>query len=89
MRKFIKANAVVEAIQLLPENWPEVCVFADVGSLLDGKPTGTRVNNQLALLIPDREHGVLTALHGDWLIKENGRLDFCAPSVFAEQYQPA
>jgi hypothetical protein len=54
MHKFTKGTATVEAIQLLPENWPEVCVFADVGSLLDGKPTGTRINNQLALLIPVR-----------------------------------
>ncbi len=39
--KFRKKPVVIEAVQLLWSTWSEMCDFADVGKLTDGKPEGT------------------------------------------------
>jgi hypothetical protein len=42
--RYRKKPVEVEAVQLLWTNWNEMCDFADVGSLKDGKPEGTFID---------------------------------------------
>lgn len=52
MPKFRKIPIVIEAVQLTWENWSEICEFAGVGKLSDGKPEGCYVGpgeNEVAI----------------------------------------
>lgn len=95
--KFRKKPVVIEAVQLSWENWSEICEFADVGSLEDGKPTGTSKdiegeplpNGGPGLLIPTLE-GLHLANPGDWVIKGiKGELYPCKPDIFEATYESA
>lgn len=78
---YMKKPVVVEAMQLCWGNWNEMCEFAGVGKLEDGKPQGcyldaegqplpeNKTSNTMGLLIPTRE-GVMIACQGDYIIKE-------------------
>lgn len=88
--KYRKKPVVIEAVQLLWENWGEICDFAGVGNLSDGKPEGFNPDkdpNKIGLHIPTIE-GVLTASEGDWIIKGvKGELYPCKPDIFQATYE--
>lgn len=95
--KYRKKPVVIEAVQLTWENWSEICEFADVGSLEDGKPTGTDKdiegeplpNGGPGLLIPTLE-GLHLANPNDWIIKGiKGELYPCKPDIFEATYESA
>ena len=96
MPKFRRRPLEVEAVQLTWPNWSEMCDFAGVGRLEDGKPTGTNkdlggdvfTDGGPGLWIPSRE-GLLLASPGDWIVKGlHGKLHPCNPDIFEEIYEP-
>jgi hypothetical protein len=78
----------INAIQLRWENWNEICEFAGVGSLSEGRPEGFNPAgnpNIIGLLIPTSE-GVITAIENDWIIKgENGQIAACKTNLSADE----
>jgi hypothetical protein len=88
--KFRKKPVVIEAVQLLWENWSEVCDFAGVGKLSEGKPEGFNPGGDstvIGLQIPTLE-GVMTANQGDWIIRGvKGELYPCKLDIFAATYE--
>jgi hypothetical protein len=100
--KFRKRPVVIEAVQLRWDTWSEVCSFAGVGRLADGKPEGCHVNekgeaketpwggpiDELGLQIPTLE-GTHLAREGDWIIRGvKGELYPCKAEIFALTYEP-
>lgn len=93
--KFRKKPVVIEAVQLTYANWNEICEFAGVGALEDGKPQGTdcgmggkkfKVEGP-GLLIPTKE-GVMIADPNDWIIKGiKGEFYPCKPDIFDLTYE--
>lgn len=81
--KYRKKPIVIEAVQLLWKNWNEICDFAGVGKLTEGKPEGCYIGpdgkenpdkkydtttDKLGLHIPTLE-GVMLATENDWIIR--------------------
>ncbi len=100
MSKFRKKPVVIEAVQLLWENWSEVCDHAGVGEPGSGKPTGCYIgpdgqplpdgqnSEELGLLIPTLE-GLMVARQSDWIIRGvKGELYPCKPDIFEATYEP-
>jgi len=99
--KFRKKPVVIEAVQLRWDTWSEICEFAGVGHMEDGKPTGcyigpdvqplpddTQTSNEIGLLIPTLE-GVMVARQNDWIIKGvKGEFYPCKPDIFEATYEP-
>jgi hypothetical protein len=97
--QFRKKPVVIEAVQLRWDNWSEMCQYAGVGKLEDGKPEGVQVNAQnqidekngdgrIALAIPTLE-GVMVGVQDDWIIRGvKGELYPCKPDIFAATYEP-
>jgi len=83
--KYRKKPVVIEAVQLRWDNWEEMCDFAGVGKLEDGKPQGAHLNgdlNVIGLLIPTLE-GVMKAEQDDYIIKGvKGEFYPCKPDIF-------
>lgn len=89
MAKYRKRPVVIEAVQLLWNNWSEMCEFAGVGRLEDGKPQITSGDGGVGLLIPTLE-GVMEAREGDWIIRGiKGEVYPCKPDIFAATYEEA
>lgn len=101
MPKFKAKPVIKEAVQLKWENWSEVCAFANVGKLSDGKPQGCYIakdgrpldgdetSDEMGLLIPTLE-GVMLARQNDWVIRGlRGELYACKPDIFEKTYEPA
>lgn len=99
MSKYRKKPVVIEAVQLLWGNWNEMCDFAGVGKLSDGKPQGCYVgedgkalpdgktSEEIGLLIPTLE-GLHLARQSDWVIKGiKGELYPCKPDIFKATYE--
>jgi len=95
MPKFRKKPVVIEAVQLTWANWSEICIFASVGKLENGRPTGTDKDmegNPLpdggpGLLIPTLE-GLHLAMPGDWIIcGVKGEFYPCKPDLFDATYE--
>ncbi len=87
MSKFRKKPVVIEAVQLLWENWQEMCEFAGVGKLTDGKPEGQLSGEVLGMVIPTLE-GVMQADEGDWIIRGvEGEFYPCKPDIFEKTYE--
>ena len=89
MSKFRKKPVIIEAVQLRWDTWNEMCDFAGVGKLIDGKPEGeTLPGNKIGLSIPTLE-GVMQASEDDWIIRgvEN-ELYPCKPGIFEKTYEP-
>jgi hypothetical protein len=97
--KYRKKPVVIEALELRWDNWNEMCEFADVGKLSDGKPQGTYVDaegnqtdsatNTIGLLIPTKE-GLMLGRQGDWIIRGlQGELYPCKPDIFEATYETA
>ena len=93
--RYRKKPVVIEAVELTWENWSEICDFADVGELEDGKPQGTDKhmddsplpNGGPGLLIPTLE-GLHLALPGAFVIKGvEGELYPCKPGIFEATYE--
>jgi hypothetical protein len=102
--KYRKKPVVIEAVQLLHENWNEICEHANVGSKED-KPNGVYLTAdgmphdeppgdvslddlRLGLRIPTLE-GVMIGEEGDWIIKGvQGEIYPCKPDIFAATYEP-
>lgn len=104
-RAWRKKPVQIEAVQLLWQNWNDVCDLADVGTLEDGKPTGgyaipgsfefantqhqPTADHVLALAIPTLE-GVMIATEGDWIIRGvEGEIYPCRDSIFQATYARA
>lgn len=95
---FRKKPVVIEAVQLLWSNWAEMCEFANVGPLAEGKPCGCFVDDtgkatqdsgqpRIGLQIPTLE-GVMLAIEGDWVIKGvKGELYPCKHEIFVATYE--
>ena len=97
MPKYRKKPIVIEAIQLQWKDWNEICEFAGVGKLTDGKPEGCYltddgersegVTENLGLVIPTPE-GVMLARENDWIIRGViGELYPCKPDIFEASYE--
>ncbi|KKN12664.1 hypothetical protein LCGC14_1014140 [marine sediment metagenome] len=98
--KFRKKPVVIDAVQLRWDNWSEMCDFAGVGKLEEGKPMGCYIDNEgngsdsfqgndeIGLWIPTLE-GVLLGKTNDWIIRGvKGELDSCKPDIFDITYEP-
>lgn len=97
--KFRKKPLVIEALQLRWDNWSEMCDFAEVGKLADGKPEGCYVSaegsvseatwtEEIGLRIPTLE-GPELARQNDWIIRGiAGKLRPCKPDIFEQTYEP-
>ena len=90
--KYRKKPVVIDAVQLRWDTWMEICAFADVGRLTDGRPEGFNPNgdtNVIGLLIPTLE-GVQEAHENDYIIRGvKGELYSCKPDIFAMTYEAA
>lgn len=90
--KYRKKPVVIEAVQLTWSNWQEMCEFADVGRLAEGKPEGFNPggdHNVIGLKIPTLE-GVMEAVENDWIIRGvKGELYPCKPDIFQMTYEVA
>jgi hypothetical protein len=99
LSKFRKKPVIIEAVCLQWDLWNEMCEFAGVGMLEDGKPQGTYVDTngqatesfspefKLGLLIPTLE-GLMLGVENDWIIKGvKGELYPCKPDIFEATYE--
>lgn len=86
--KFRKRPVVIEAVQLRWDTWSEMCEFANVGSLADGKPEGDpTASPKISMLIPTLE-GLMRADENDWIIRGvKGELYPCKPDIFDATYE--
>ena len=97
--KYRKKPVVIEAIQLRWDTWNEMCDFAGVGKLADGKPEGCYVgpdgqalpdgktSEELGLQIPTLK-GLLLGRQNDWIIKGvKGALYSCNPDIFEQTFE--
>ena len=66
--KYRKKPVIIEAVQLRWDTWNEMCDFAGVGKLTDGKPEGCQDGERIGLNIPTLE-GLQHASENDWIIK--------------------
>ena len=101
--KFRKKPVVIDALQLRWDTWQEMCEFAGVGKLSDGKPSGCFVDPvtrtelpegsispsaTIGLRIPSLE-GTILAIENDWIIRGiKGELYPCKPDIFESSYEP-
>lgn len=87
--KYRKKPVVIDAVQLTWPNWNEMCDFAGVGKLSDGKPEGIfGENHAIGLSIPTLE-GLMVASENDWIIKGiKGEFYPCKPDIFEATYEP-
>ena len=98
--KYRKKPVVIEAVELQWSTWNEMCDFADVGKLKEGKPEGCyigddgealpdgRTSEVIGLRIPTLE-GVMLAREGDFVIRGvQGELYPCKPDIFRATYEP-
>ena len=96
---FRKKPVVIEAMQLRWDNWNEMCDFAGVGPLEEGKPMGCYIgadgrplaphesSETMGLLIPTLE-GTMVARQNDWIIRGvKGELYPCKPDIFEATYE--
>ena len=92
MAKYRKKPVVIEAVQLRWDTWNEMCEFANVGRIEDGKPECRRygvAGEYIILDIPTSE-GVMRASENDWIIRGvKGELYPCKPDIFEATYEEA
>ncbi len=87
MGMYRKKPVVVEAVQLRWDTWQEMCEFADVGKLTDGKPEGCQDGEKIGMNIPTLE-GLLHASENDFIIKGvKGELYSCKLDIFEQTYE--
>jgi len=86
---------VVEAVQLLGTTWDEMCEFAGVGKLADGKPegcfighNGSGIVSNMGLAIPT-DNVLMVAPEEDYVFRgESGTLFSLPPDMFEQRYKP-
>jgi hypothetical protein len=96
--KYRKKPVVIEAVQLLWNNWSEMCDFANVGKIEDNKSSGCFIgkdgqplpngqsSEEIGLLIPTLE-GLMVAREKDFIIRGvKGELYPCKPDIFEATY---
>lgn len=103
MAKYRKKPVVIEAVQLLWENWSQICDHAGItpNGLRHGRPEGCYIgpdgqplsegqtSMEIGLLIPTLE-GLMVARNKDWIIRGiKGELYPCKPDIFGATYEPA
>lgn len=101
MPRYRKKPVEIEAVQLLWENWNEICDHAGVGPGED-QPKGVYVDAEgnahdqppggddarIGLSIPTLE-GTMLGVAGDWIIKGvQGEIYPCKPDIFEATYEP-
>ena len=87
MAKYRKKPVIVETVQLRWDTWDEMCDFAGVGKLTDGKPEGCQDGEKIGLNIPTLE-GLHHASENDWIIKGVAdELYPCKPDIFEKTYE--
>ena len=98
--RFRKKPVIIDAVQLRWDTWDEMCKFADVGKLTDGKPEGCFVgkdgqaltgegqwSEEMGLLIPTLE-GLHLGRQNDWIIRGiKGEFYPCKPDIFELTYE--
>jgi hypothetical protein len=88
--KFRKKPVIVEAVQLRWDNWSEMCDFAGVGKLTDGKPEVVQSESSdgfIRMAIPTPE-GLMLAKQTDWIVKGvNGELYPVKEEIFLKTYK--
>lgn len=95
--KYRKKPIVIEAVQLLWQNWEDICVHAGVGELVKGRPEGCYIDDKgeitkdstgrIGLAIPTLE-GLMLGIEGDWIIKGvKSELYPCKPDIFEATYE--
>jgi len=88
MAKYRKKPVVKEAVQLRWDTWDEMCIFAGVGKLSDGKPEGKQDGDKIGLDIPTLE-GLMHVEENDFVIRGiKGELYPCKPDIFEATYEP-
>lgn len=101
--QYRKKPVIIEAVQLEWTAWNEICAFAGVGPIAEGKPQGgwaipgaagsfsqceQTTDHVLALAIPTLE-GVMIGNEHDWIIKGvQGEFYPCKPDIRAATYEP-
>ena len=87
MIKKYRVVTIIKALQLTWDTWDEMCDFAGVGRLIDGKPEGKIDGEKISLHIPTPE-GLIVVSKNDWVIKEvDGKLHICKPGIFEKIYE--
>jgi len=91
MPKFCKRPVVIEAIQLLHENWSELSEFLAPFLGSPGPEIGLEDylngDDELEIIIPTRE-GDMTAREGCWIIKGvEGEFYPCDARIFEQTYE--
>jgi len=99
MAKYRKKPIVIEAVQLTWNNWSEMCDFAGIGKLKDGKPSGCFIgkdgfplpegesSDEIGLQIPTLER-LMVARQNDWIIRGiKNELYSYKPDIFEETYE--
>jgi len=94
MAKYRKKPIEIEAVQLTRANWSDICEFANVGKLADGRPErtdidqeGNSLNGEIGIFIPTLE-GLHLARENDFIIKGiKGELYPCKPNIFEATYE--
>jgi hypothetical protein len=101
--KFRKKPGVIDAVQLLWQNWSEICDFLPVGKMIDGKAEGCWIGqdgqpipdqnkpdctkDRLGIYMPTLE-GVMMGIEKDWIIKGvKGEFYPCKPDIFETTYE--
>lgn len=85
--RYRKKPVIIEAVQLRWDTWSEMCEFAGIGKLENGKPEGKMDGEKIQLQIPTLE-GLVTANQNDWVIRGvEGELYPCKPDIFEKTYE--
>lgn len=96
MVKYRKKPVVVEAVQLVWENWNAICDFIPIGSLKDGCVSGASKNYATGepfkvdgpgLAVPTDE-GLMIVEPRSWIVKsESGEIEYVKPDIFEATYE--
>jgi hypothetical protein len=97
MGRYRKKPVEIEAVQLRWDTWGEMCEFAGIGKLEDGKPEGCYIDGDgnatadstdvIGLQIPTKE-GLMLGRQDDWIIRGvQGELYPCKPDIFEATYE--
>jgi len=87
MAKYREKSVIIEAVQLRWDTWDEICAFAGVGKLEDGKPEGNQDEDKIGLDIPTRD-GLEHAFENDWIVKSvHGEFYPVNNSIFKITYE--
>lgn len=85
--KYRKKPVIIEAVQLRWDTWEEMCEFAGIGRLSEGKPEGDFDGDAISVKIPTLE-GLMTADENDYIIKGvEGEIYACKPAIFEKTYE--